>query len=110
MSDAYPMPRIDDLIDLFGKAKYISTLDLTRGYWHVPLIEDARHKMVFVTNRAPHSLLEGPIIPACSISLISCLTVSRGIGYDGNLMGVPFLSLYSALTSPVLPGLLLKRE
>eukprot|EP00731_Ephydatia_muelleri_P011429 Em0006g323a len=31
-SDAYPMPRIDDLIDLLGKAKYISTLDLTRGY------------------------------------------------------------------------------
>ena len=29
-SDAYPMPRIDDLIDLLGKAKYISTLDLTR--------------------------------------------------------------------------------
>ena len=31
-SDAYPMPRIDDLIDLLGKAKYISTLDLTRAW------------------------------------------------------------------------------
>ena len=48
-SDAYPMPRIDDLIDLLGKAKYISTLDLTRGYWQVPLAEDARHKTAFVT-------------------------------------------------------------
>eukprot|EP00731_Ephydatia_muelleri_P011389 Em0006g283a len=33
LADAYPMPRIDDLIDRLGKARYISTLDLTRGYW-----------------------------------------------------------------------------
>ena len=29
--DAYPMPRIDDLIDGLGKAKYISTIDLRGG-------------------------------------------------------------------------------
>ena len=34
-ADAYPMPRIDDLIDRLGDAKYITTLDLTRGYWQV---------------------------------------------------------------------------
>ena len=39
--DAYPMPRIDDLIDKLGKAKYITTLDLTRGYWQVPLKPEA---------------------------------------------------------------------
>ena len=43
------MPRIDDLIDLLGKAKYISTLDLTHGYWQVPLTKDAHHKPAFVT-------------------------------------------------------------
>ena len=31
-ADAYPMPRIDDLIDRLGQAAYISTLDLTKGY------------------------------------------------------------------------------
>ena len=31
--DAYPMPRIDDMIDRVGQATFISTLDLTRGYW-----------------------------------------------------------------------------
>ena len=29
--DAYPMPRIDDLIDRLGEAKYITTLDLSRA-------------------------------------------------------------------------------
>ena len=37
MSDAYPMPRVDDLIDRVGKSTYISTLDLTQGYWQVPV-------------------------------------------------------------------------
>ena len=31
-SDAYPMPRIDDLIDQLDKARYLTTLDLTKGY------------------------------------------------------------------------------
>ena len=35
--DAYPMPRIDELIERLGPARYISTLDLTKGYWQVPL-------------------------------------------------------------------------
>ena len=34
--DAYPMPLVDDIIDKLGKAKYISTLHLTREYWQVP--------------------------------------------------------------------------
>ena len=49
MSDAYPMPRIDDLIDQLGKARYITTLDLTKGYWQVPVAEEARHKTAFAT-------------------------------------------------------------
>eukprot|EP00731_Ephydatia_muelleri_P036793 Em0326g5a len=35
-SDAYPMPRVDDLIDRLGGVSYITTMDLTRGYWQVP--------------------------------------------------------------------------
>ena len=36
-ADAYPMPRVDGLIDSLGKAKYITTLDLACGYWQVPV-------------------------------------------------------------------------
>ena len=35
--DAYPMPQIEELLDEFGNAKYITTLDLAKGYWQVPL-------------------------------------------------------------------------
>ena len=37
--DAYPMPRIEDLLEKIGAAKYITTLDLCKGYWQVPLEE-----------------------------------------------------------------------
>ena len=47
--DAYPMPQVDELINQVGKAKFISALDLTRGYWQVPVAKDGRPKTVFVT-------------------------------------------------------------
>ena len=39
-TDAYPMPRIDELIDKVGGAGYISTLDLTHGYWQIPVAQE----------------------------------------------------------------------
>jgi hypothetical protein len=58
--DAYPMPRIDELIDRLGKAKYISTLDLARGYWQVPMEEESRHKTAFTT---PYGLYQFRVMP-----------------------------------------------
>ena len=48
-SDAYPMPRDDELLDRVGQAKFISTLDLIKGYWQVPMEESARPKTTFST-------------------------------------------------------------
>ncbi len=47
--DGYPMPRVDELIDRLGRARLISTLDLTKGYWQVPLTEEAKPKTAFST-------------------------------------------------------------
>ena len=44
--DAYPMPREDELIERLGPARFISTLDLTKVYWQIPL---AREKTAFAT-------------------------------------------------------------
>ena len=45
--DVYPMPRVDELLDCLGKAYFISTMDLTRGYWQVPVAVKDRHKTAF---------------------------------------------------------------
>ena len=47
--DAYPMPRVDDLIDRVSSAPFITTLDLTKGYWQVPVAEADREKTAFTT-------------------------------------------------------------
>uniref|UniRef100_A0A1X7VYS9 Reverse transcriptase domain-containing protein n=1 Tax=Amphimedon queenslandica TaxID=400682 RepID=A0A1X7VYS9_AMPQE len=47
--DAYPMLRIDDILDQIGQANYFTTLDLARGYWQVPVAEEDRHKTAFIS-------------------------------------------------------------
>jgi hypothetical protein len=47
--DAFPLPRIDDLIDKIGKAKYMTKIDLSRGYWQVPTEESSIPLSGFVT-------------------------------------------------------------
>ncbi|XP_074840491.1 protein associated with UVRAG as autophagy enhancer [Carettochelys insculpta] len=47
--DAYLIPRIDELVDRLGTARYLTTLDLTKGYWQIPLAEDAKEKTAFAT-------------------------------------------------------------
>ncbi|KAL5506277.1 hypothetical protein EMCRGX_G007890 [Ephydatia muelleri] len=59
-ADCYPMPRVDELIDRLGTAKYISTLDLSRGYWQVPMSAESRKKTSFVT---PFGQFEFNVMP-----------------------------------------------
>ena len=58
--DAYPMPRVDNIIDQLGKAKFITTLDLTRGYWQVPMADTDRHKTAF---SSPMGLFQFRVMP-----------------------------------------------
>nr|KAG5707596.1 hypothetical protein BaRGS_030978 [Batillaria attramentaria] len=47
--DAEPMPDVDYLFAKIGKAKYLSKLDLSKGYWQVPLREEDKPKTAFTT-------------------------------------------------------------
>ncbi|KAJ8270580.1 hypothetical protein GJAV_G00116710 [Gymnothorax javanicus] len=58
--DAYPMPRVDELLERLGPARFISTLDLTRGYWQVPLTAQAKEKTAFAT---PDGLFQFKVLP-----------------------------------------------
>ena len=48
--NAYPLPRVYDIdiIDMLGAAKFITTLDLTKGYWQVPVAPTSRPKTAFI--------------------------------------------------------------
>ena len=49
--DPYPMPRVDELIDRLGCAKFLTTLDLARGYWQAPMVLGSRKNTDFVTEQ-----------------------------------------------------------
>lgn len=48
--DPYPMPRSEELIEELARARYITTLDLAKGYWQVPVAEASQEKTAFVTS------------------------------------------------------------
>lgn len=58
--DSSPTPRIDDLLERLGKAKYLTTLDLSKGYWQVPLTE---HSRKFTGFRTPWGLFQFTVLP-----------------------------------------------
>ena len=49
VADAFPLPRVDDLIDRVGNAKFITKIDLLKAYWQVPLTERSKLISAFVT-------------------------------------------------------------
>ncbi|KAL0199496.1 hypothetical protein M9458_008036, partial [Cirrhinus mrigala] len=61
--DGYPMPRVDELLDRLGSARYITTLDLTKGYWQVLLSETAKPKNCVLYPQWPLAIPDPPLRP-----------------------------------------------
>jgi len=58
--DSYPLPRIEDCIDAVGNSKFVSKIDLLKGYYAVPLTKRAREISAFVT---PRGLYQYTVMP-----------------------------------------------
>ena len=65
--DAYPLPRVDDILETLAGSQLFSTLDLASGYWQVEVKPEDREKTAFVTseglyefNVLPFGLCNGP--------------------------------------------------
>lgn len=51
VADKYPLPRIDDILDQLGRAKYFSCLDLVSGFHQIELSEESRDITSFSTQQ-----------------------------------------------------------
>ena len=65
--DVFPLPRIDDTLDLLAQNHYFSTLDLASGHWQVYMDSESREKSAFITssglyefNSMPFGLCNAP--------------------------------------------------
>ena len=49
-TDEFPLPRVDDCLDMLSGMKYFSTLDLASGYWQVAMSPESKEKTAFITH------------------------------------------------------------
>ena len=47
--DSFPLPRIDDTLDMLQGAKYFTTLDLMSGYWQISMESSSVEETAFIT-------------------------------------------------------------
>lgn len=67
--DHFPMPRIDDQLDMLNGNKYYTSLDLASGYYQIPIRDDCKHLTAFITpdglyqfKKMPFGLVNSPAV------------------------------------------------
>lgn len=60
VADKFPLPRIDEILDQMGRAKYFSTLDLLSGFHQIPLKQSSRKYTAFSTNQGHYQFTRLP--------------------------------------------------
>ena len=66
--DSHPIPRQDDSLDALNSSSFFSVMDLSSGYWQVPLHPNDKEKTAFTTgtslyhfNVMPFGLVNAPM-------------------------------------------------
>jgi hypothetical protein len=60
VGDAFPIPRIDEILDQLGRSRYYTTLDLASGYHQVPIRPQDREKTGFSTDKGHFEFVRMP--------------------------------------------------
>ena len=108
--DAYPLPRINDTLDMLAGKQWFSTIDLASGYWQVSLSQEARVKTACATHSGlfqfrvmPFGLCNAPATFECLMDRVlqglrwtRCLVylddiISFGSTFDGALTNLTLI-------------------
>lgn len=60
VTEQFPIPRMDDILDRMGKSRWFTILDLKSGYWQIALDEESIPKTAFSCNRGHFEWLRAP--------------------------------------------------
>ena len=81
--DNFPLPRIDDLLDVLGQSKYFSTIDLASGFWQIqlhPNSQEKNHRAFMSSESCPSvSQMHQPYSNASCNKLSPASTQSKGL-------------------------------
>jgi len=61
-TNSYPLPVINDILALLGKATYFTSLDLKSGYWQVLMDEKVKEKTAFACHRGLYHFAVMPFV------------------------------------------------
>ena len=77
----YPLPRIEDTLQKLDKPQFFTSLDLTKGFWQIPIHPDDRKYFAFSTENMHLEYLVAPMGAKNSPSVLSALMqlVLRGL-------------------------------
>lgn len=100
IKDAFPLPNIEDCIELLAGSMYLSCLDCCQGYYNLEIVEKDKEKSSFITkyglfehNRLPFGLCTAPATFQRAIQLVLAgLTWKSVIAYldDTIVLGLSF--------------------
>lgn len=54
------MGNIEDILTQFDKDVYFSKIDLSKGFWQIPVAEDCRHMTAFTTSTGAYQFKKTP--------------------------------------------------
>jgi RNase H-like domain found in reverse transcriptase/Reverse transcriptase (RNA-dependent DNA polymerase)/Retroviral aspartyl protease len=60
IGDKFPLPRIEEILDQLGRAKYFSILDLKSGYHQIPVANNSRECTAFSTDQGHYQFKRLP--------------------------------------------------
>lgn len=82
-----PMPRVEEMVEKIREVWYITTLDMTKGYWQIPIAPEDQEKTAFGTSWGLFEFQHMPFRSHGSAATFQCL-VDKILNPYQNYVGV----------------------